>query len=156
MRIPNWLQTELDSLGRKVLSGETSRDDAVALLTDEIFERDEVLVHDVTEDFSRKRLRDWVKSQLRTYYAEDVEENGPQQAELFPWLPRLLETSPGRFAHVNAMTGTDWDSALRQAEVKADNAASYAKAIKRAYDLVRPLLTEDKLTTADIADRLAL
>lgn len=157
MRTPAWFRTELETLGRQVLNGDTERDEAVELITDQVFERDENLVHDVIEDFGRKELRKWVKSQLRGFYAEDVheEETGERQPELFPWLPRLLEVSPGRFTHIHAMTGADWDAALRQAEVKADNASGFAKAVRRAYEQVRPLLAEDALTTSDVAGLLA-
>lgn len=157
MRIPSWLRTELDTLGRQVLGGDISRDEAAGLLSDLIADRDEKLAHEVLKVFSRRQLRDWVKSQLRGYYAaeENEAETGARQLELFPALPRLLETSPGRFAHINSMTGADWDAAMRQADVKADNAGSYAKAIRRAYEEVRPLLDDDSLTTADVAPRLA-
>jgi hypothetical protein len=155
MRIPAWLRSELETLGRQVLGGDLGRDEAAGLITDQIFGHDG-LAREVISEFSRKQLRKWLKSQLRGYYAaKELEgETGDRQLELFPHLPRLLETSPGRFAHISAMTGPDWDSALRQAEVKADNAGNYAKAILRAYEQVRPLLDDESLTTADVAGRL--
>jgi hypothetical protein len=148
MKLPSRLQAELDQIGRQVLSGETARSDAAGILADRIA-GDETFVHLIAADFARKQLRQWVSTQLRDSGA------GPGgQLELFPWLPRFLETSPGRFSHVLVMDGEDWDAALRQAEVKADNAQNYAKGVKRAHDQVRPLLTDDTMTTADVADQL--
>lgn len=157
MRIPTWLATELDTLGRQVLGGDISRDEAAELIADQIAARDENLAHRVIGGFARREIRSWVKSQLRGYYAaqDGEDETGGRQLELFPALPRLLETSPGRFAHINAMTGADWDAALRQAEVKADNAGAYAKGIRRAYEQVRPLLDDGPLTTEQVAPQLA-
>lgn len=154
MKLPSWLESELDLIGRKVLSGETARSDAAGILADEIAE-DETFVHAVAADFARRRLRQWVSAAQRGSDAGNPGSGPGQQLELFPWLPPFLETSPGRFAHVDTMTGEDWDAAVRQAEVKADNAGTFAKGIKRAYDQVRPLLTDGTLTTADIADQLA-
>jgi len=156
MRIPAWLRAEEETLGRQVLNGDLEREEAAELLHDAIFDRDEPLNHDVVRGFTRKRMTKWVNSQVGGFYADDEqeEETGNRQMELFSWLPRVLETSPGRFAHINSMTKRDWDAAKRQAEVKEGNASNYAKAIRRAYDQVVPLLTEEWMTTADIAGQV--
>jgi hypothetical protein len=158
MRTPIWLRSELETLGRQVLGGDISRNDAADLLANAITSRDGDLAHQVLASYGRKEIRDWVKSQLRDYYAADEQaaDTGDRQLELFPHLPRLLETSPGRFSHINSMTGPDWDAALRQAEVKADNAGAYAKGIRKAYDEVRHLLDDEgKRTTLAVAPQLA-
>lgn len=154
MKLPGWLHAELDLIGHQVLDGETKRADAAAILADAIFERDRSLARTVTAEFVRKQLRGWIRSHGGTFIPTSDDDEGGAQFELFTWLPAILETSPGRFARVGTMTGEDWDAALRQAEVKAGNAASHADGIRRAYDRVRPLLTEDAMTTADVAGQL--
>ena len=151
MRLPPWLESELEEVGRKVLTGETPRKDAAGILADQIAEN-EPFVHAVAADFARTQLRGWIRSHGRAWQFADGADD--TQLELFTWLPPFLETSPGRFARVDTMTGEDWDAALRQAEVKADNAQRYAKGVKRAHDRVRPLLTDDTMTTADVAEQL--
>jgi hypothetical protein len=155
-RIPAWLRTEEEALGRLVLNGDLEREEAAELLHDAIFDRDENLNHNVVRDFGRKRMKKWIDSKVNDFYTEDEseEETGGRQGELFSWLPRTLETSPGRFAHINSMTKRDWDAAKRQAEVKEGNASTFAKAIRRAYDQVVPLLTDDFMTTADVAGQI--
>ncbi len=156
MRIPAWLRTEEETLGKQVLNGDLEREEAAELLHDAIFDRDENLNHDVVRGFTRKRMTRWVNSQVGGFYAEDEreEETGGRQMELFAWLPRVLEISPNRFAHINSMTKPDWDAAKRQAEVKEGNASNYAKAIRRAYEQVVPLLTDEWMTTADVAEQI--
>lgn len=52
------------------------------------------------------------------------------------------------------MTGKDWDNGLRQARTKASNAGGYLQRFQVAYDKVRPLLTDDELTTAAVWPKL--
>lgn len=151
MKLPRWLQDELAQIGRKVLSGETARNDAAGILADQITEND-TLARAVAADFARKQLRGWIRSHGHSIYLTTSEDD--TQLELFTYLPPFLETSPGRFARVDTMTAADWDAAVKQSEVKADNAANYAKAIRRAYDQVRPLLIDEAMTTADVAAQL--
>jgi hypothetical protein len=152
MYFPAWLRSEIETIGKQLLNGDVERGEAAELLSDTISERDAKLVQDIIREFSRKRLTRWVNQQQgRGRKAALVELNtGHRQEELFDWLPRTLETSPGRFAHLTSMTGREWDMALRQAEVKAGNSSRYYQDIKRAYDAVRPLLTSDGMTTADV------
>lgn len=156
MRIPAWLRTEEETLGKQVLNGDLEREEAAELLHDAIFDRDDNLNHDVVRGFTRKRMTKWINSQVGIFYteAEREEETGYHQPELIPWLPRVLEISPNRFAHINSMTKHDWDAAKRQAEVKEGNASNYAKAIRRAYEQVVPLLTDEFMTTSDVAGQL--
>ena len=156
VRIPAWMRTEEETLGKQVLNGDLEREEAAELLHDAIFDRDEYLNHDVVRGFTRKRMTKWINSQVGGFYTEGEreEETGYRQPELFEWLPRVLEISPNRFAHINSMTKNDWDAARRQAEVKERNASNYAKAIRRAYEQVVPLLTDDYMTTADVAGQI--
>ena len=156
MRIPAWLRAEEETLGRQVLNGDLEREEAAELLHDAVFDRDDPLNHDVVRGFTRKRMAKWINSQVGGFYAEAEleEETGFHQAKLFGWLPRVLEISPNRFAHINSMTRHDWDAAKRQAEVKEGNASNFAKAIRRAYELVVPLLTDDQMTTAEVAGQI--
>jgi len=156
VRIPAWLREEEETLGKQVLNGDLEREEAAELLHDLIFERDDNVVHGTVRDLSRKRMKKWIDSQVSGFYAEAEQEErtGERQPELFPYLPRVLETSPGRFAALASMTKRDWDAAKRQAEVKEGNASSFAKAVRRAYDHVVPLLTDDWTTTADVVGQL--
>ncbi len=156
MRIPQWLRAEMEALGGQVLDGSITRDDAAGMIADQILSRDPKLARQILASFGGKQLREWVKAQLHDYYASgDASGEAGGQLELFAALPRLLETSPGRFAHISSMTGPDWDAALRQAEVKSNNAGEYVGKLRVAYKQVRPLLTDDdSLTTADVAGRL--
>lgn len=156
MHFPAWLRSEIETLGKQLLNGDVERGEAAELLSDAISERDAALSQDIIREFSRKRLSRWIRQQQgRTRETARLElETGCHQEELFDWLPRTLETSPGRFAHITSMTGHEWDMALRQAEVKAGNASRYYQEIKRAYDAVRPLLVADGMTTSDVIEDL--
>lgn len=79
-------------------------------------------------------------------------ETGHSQGELFAWLSAVLEVAPGRFVPQAAMTRSDWDKALRQAEVKKNNGTGHYDDIKRAYDMVVPLLTNPGMTTGDVVE----
>ncbi len=153
MKLPAWLENELEEVGRKVLSGETAHKAAAGILADQIA-GDERFTHAVAAAFARTQLRGWIRSHGHGWQLADGTGDPGAQLELFTWLPPFLETSPGRFARVDTMTGEDWDAALRQAEVKAGNAQNYAQVIRRAHDRVRPLLTDDTMTTADVAGQL--
>jgi len=157
MRNPPWLDSELESAAARIVAGDTDRETAIDAITGQIISRDAALVRSFVREGAGKKVRERIKARLITYYAAggNAGTEPGDQLELFAALPRLLETSPGRFAHISTMTGPDWDAALRQAEVKADNSGQYAKAVRRAHDQVRPLLADDdSLTTADITDKL--
>lgn len=153
MRIPAWLKTEEETLGKQVLNGDLEREEAAELLHDSIFDRDESVVHGTVRDFSRKRMKRWIDLQVGCPVSGDSD-TGEYQSELFPYLPRVLETSPNRFAAIGSMTKRDWDAARRQAEVKEGNASNFAKAVRRAYEQVVPLLTNDWTTTDDVVGRI--
>ena len=157
MKLPNWLDAELDRAAVRIVSGDADREGIIEEITGQVIARDALLTHGYARRGVAKEIRERIKAQLVTFYRPGDSGGEPGgQLELFAALPRVLETSPGRFAHISAMTGPDWDAALRQAEVKADNSGHYAKAIRRAHEQVRPLLRDDdSLTTADIAGKLA-
>ncbi|HLK74034.1 MAG TPA: hypothetical protein VKU77_10355 [Streptosporangiaceae bacterium] len=157
MKIPAWLTAELDTAVSRIIEGDADRDERIGAITDKIISREAGLVRSFVRSCTGKLLRERIKGRLISYYASSSTGSEPgDQLELFAALPRILETSPGRFAHISTMTGPDWDAALRQAEVKADNSGTYAKELRRAHDIVRPLLGDDgALTTADVAEKIA-
>lgn len=144
MRTPNWLRKELADQGALIKAGDTSDEKAAARLAEQILAKDTPL--------ARFIIGTWVGRKLRPFLADASTGAGSPESQLclFPDIPRRLEVSPGRFADQAVMTGHDWDAALKQAETKADNASGYAAAIRQAYEKVRPLLTDDELTTADV------
>lgn len=147
MRTPTWLREQIATAGTDLRPGQ-SQVATVAKLTDAALTRDPTLVRALVEQFIARKLGQWLGD-----HAAPLDEDDDQPS-LFPDLPRRLETSPGRFADLGVMTGLDWDAALRQAETKASNASGFAEAVRRAYDRVRPLLTEATLTTAQVAGQL--
>jgi hypothetical protein len=155
IRAPGWFRSELEVLGKQHLNGDIEKEEAATVLHDAIFERDEPLSHGIVRDWSFKQINKWLKVQVDAMYQQSVreDETGEYQMELFSYLPRLLELSPGRFAEVSSMTRGDWDAAKRQAEVKESNASKFAEAIRRAYNHVVPLLTDEWMTTSDIAEQ---
>lgn len=156
-RKPMWVREEIETLGKQVLNGDLEREEAAELLNDEIFDRDkDFLRYGIGRPWTRRELKKWINEQVRSGGTSGRQDkpDGSHQPELFPYLPRVLETSPGRFAHINSMTKHDWDAAKRQAEVKESNTRNYADNVRRAYDEVIPLLTEDWMTTSDIADQI--
>lgn len=148
MRTPTWLREQIADEGSLLTPGQP-HPGPVAKLTNAVMERDDVLVRALVEQFVTRTLDRWLSDHTAPLDEDD------EQPSLFLGLPRKLETSPGRFADLEVMTGPDWDAALRQAEVKASNAGGHLDLIRRAYDQVRPLLTVDTLTTAEVADRLS-
>lgn len=60
----------------------------------------------------------------------------------------------GRMAHQSVMTGKDWDNALAFYANRLEHAEIGFKAIKNAYEEVRPFLVDETTTTADVADKV--
>jgi hypothetical protein len=148
MKPPQWFRELLAAEGTKILKEESTFDEAAAELAQQIIDNrddDPPFLHRLAADCARRQAVKWI----RTHELPGAS-GGGGQGDMFPDLPRNLETSPGRFAAQAVMTGRDWDAALRQAQTKASNAAGFADGVQRAYDKVRPLLTTDELTTADV------
>lgn len=142
MKVPYDIRREVERLGRLILAGTISYDDALDMLEpflDKIEHK--LFVSEVHRRFLRNQLKAWISSQLAI--AADDEERG-QQPLPFPDLPALLEISPGTFKHQNAMAIEDWNAAVRQAETKASNAAGYLERVVRARDRALELLHGDE------------
>jgi hypothetical protein len=144
VRAPKWFKESLAEEGARILEREITDEKAAEVLAEKIL-KDQGFTRDIAKDYGRRQLAAWAK-QYRPYVSAEI----GGQMDLFPELPRRLETSPGRFADQAVMHRKDWDAALRQAQTKANNANGFADAIQQAYDKVRPLLTSDDLTTADV------
>lgn len=156
MRVPQWFGTALEKIGKDVLAGHSDREEAEASLHEQITDSDENFADEIIRDWIRKQLRNWIKHQLRTHYRQEgdslvLKEEGNL---LFDYLPPYLEGGIGRMVHQNVMTGKDWDNALAFYQNRMEQAEISYKAIKRAYDEVRPLLTDESLTTADVAEQI--
>jgi hypothetical protein len=146
MKTPTWFRAGLADQGPLVLQGDITEEEAADRLADLIFAKNEGLVRGIVVEFARRKVEGWTSShQPATALVRD-----DGQTDLFPGLPRKVEVSPGRFAAPAVMTGHDWDTALACAEAKEKNASGHAEKIRVVYDKVRPLLTDESLTTADV------
>lgn len=147
MNVPRVIIIEIERLGRLILAGEISYEDAIDAL-EPFLQKDEhrLLAQDIGRRWLRKQIKAWMASQLAT--AADDEETG-QQPLPFPDLPALLEIAPGTFKHQNTMAIEDWNRALVQAETKATNAAGYLERVRRARDRAVELLGGGR-TFADV------
>lgn len=146
MRAPRWFKQELADQGGLILERAVTEEQAADTLAGQILAKDERFARQLVADYVRKQLRTWISQHAPAAALEDPD----AQLDLFPEIPRRLEVAPGRFADQAVMNRHDWECALRQAKTKASNASGYADAIRQAYDKVRPLLTNDELTTADV------
>lgn len=150
MRAPKWFKEELAAHGALVLERTVTDDDATVKLKNQILAKDKPFAELIVRDYVRKQLRAWTRDHVSSLYAEADAGDTAGQLDLFPELPRRIEVGIGRFADIAVMTAPDWDAAVRQADTKAGNASGYAAALRRVYDQVRPLLTDDELTTAEV------
>jgi hypothetical protein len=152
VRFPKWFATALEKIGKDVLAGHAERAEAEESLHDQITD-DEQFTDEIITEFARRELRKWIKHQLRTHYQSDGSTVTLKDEEqlLFDFLPPHLEIGIGRLAHQSVMTGKDWDNTVAVYENRLEQAEISYKAVRRAYDEVRPLLVEESLTTADVA-----
>lgn len=148
MKVPDWVLAEFTQHSEQG----TDRRIVVRQVADRLVTTDAGLVRRLADSFVRAEYDRWTRRQEA---AASLLDGDGQLVMVFPDVPAHLEVAPGRFAHQSVMTGPDWDAALRQAETKASNANGFADTVRRAYDRVRPLLTEDTLTTAQVAGLLA-
>ena len=155
MRVPKWFATALEKIGKDVLAGHADRAEAEASIHDQITD-DKEFADEIIADFARKELRKWIKHQLRTHYQSDGSTVTLKDEEqlLFEFLPPHLEVGIGRLAHQAVMTGKDWDNTIAVYENRLEQAEISYRAVRRAYDEVRPLLVEEALTTADVAPQV--
>lgn len=142
MKVPRAIAAEIERVGRLILAGELSYDEAIDAL-EPLLDKEEhrLFLRDVKRRFLRNQLKAWIAQHLAT--ADEDEESG-QQPLPFPDLPAILEIAPGTFRHQNVMTIKDWNAAVVQAETKAANAAGYLERVVRARDRAVELLSDDE------------
>jgi len=142
----------MEKVGKDVLAGHADREEAEGSLHDQITD-DADFADEIISDFARRELRKWIKHQLRAHYQSDGSTVTLKDEDelLFDYLPPHLEVGIGRMAHQSVMTGKDWDNTIAVYENRLEQAEISYKAVRRAYDEIRPLLTDETLTTADVA-----
>lgn len=150
MRLPLQIAGEVERLGRLILQGEVSYDEAVdALEVIALKDEHRLFARDILRRALRQQIRTWIQSHLAV---ADEEEDSRQQPLPFPDLRPLLEIAPGTFRHQNACTARDWNAVVTQAQTKADNAAGYLERVIRARDLAVAMLAgRPNATLADIS-----
>lgn len=160
IRKPQWLSDKLREIAHDILNDRATIIDAAEKLAGEIDAHDGAFSLEVITE----KCQSWIKQEMHrlvrgaTKIAEDEERTG-QGALMplpFPWLPAYLEIAPGRTVHQRAMTGPDMDHARAIWQNRRDQAEISWRAFERAYELVRPLLSDDKLMVADVADQLGI
>jgi len=141
MTNPRWFSDKLAQLGTRVLTGEISRDSAVAALMDAII-TDRSATAELAASHASRELGRWLRRQA-----------ADEQPALFPGLPQALDVAPGTFRGQGEMNRHDWEMHLKIAQARRDNAIEGAKAhyaaVLAAYNRVMPLLTDDTITTAE-------
>lgn len=142
MKVPRAIMLEIERLGRLILNGELTYEEALDAL-EPFLNKDEhrLFTQEIHRRFLRAQLKAWIASQVAI--AADDEETG-QGTLPFPDLPPWLEIAPATRKHQNAMTIKDWNGAVVQAETKASNAAGYLERIIRARDRAVALLHGDE------------
>ncbi len=65
MRVPKWLTTEVEELGKGVYRGELDREQALATLTDHVFEKDEDLARLIVSGWASGKLQSWLNARKR-------------------------------------------------------------------------------------------
>lgn len=142
MKIPRAIKVEIERLGRLILNGEMSYEEALDAL-EPFLDKEEyrLFASEVHRRFLRAQLKAWIVSQVAV--AAENEREGIQTLP-FPDLPPLLEISVATYKHQNAMTIKDWDAAVVQARTKAENAAGYLERVERARDQALRILRGDQ------------
>lgn len=133
MKVPRAIAAEVERVGRLILAGELSYDEAIDAL-EPFLDKEEhrLFLRDVKRRFLRTQIKNWITSHLA---AADEDDQHGQQPLPFPDLPPIIEIAPGLFKHQNAMNDIrDWNAAVVQGQTKADNAAGYLERILRARD----------------------
>jgi hypothetical protein len=157
MNLPAWLQDLTQDFGTQRQAGKITRQDAVTALRDKILaEDDRPLILGITAEFAGKILDAWQRGH------EHQPARGPHalvQAELFPGLPPRLFVRPGVAKPPIWFTAHDWDMARNVLKVRTSGAKDAAEAdwaaFDAAYQRVRPLLTDEDMTTADVAEQIS-
>jgi hypothetical protein len=152
VKVPLEVLEKIATLGRGVLDEDASEVDLGDDLALWLRDRQPMFALAVLNDWSRRRIKMWVQSQLGRVLGNDEDEDG-QLVLPFPELHSYLEISPGTKKHQSVMNGHDWDNALAMYKNRWTNAEVQFRDLERCYHRVRPFLVEG-LTTADIIDRL--
>lgn len=142
MGSPAWLRERIGAVVGQVRAGNLSFTEGAASLAGEIL-ADQDMAFAVAVMYAGRRMRRLARATVLI----------DEQPSLFPDLPGLgivLETRVNVFKAIAAMTAADWDGALKQIETKERSATAQAERVRAAYRVVRPLLTEPDMTTADV------
>jgi hypothetical protein len=155
VKLPLPFPDEIERLGKLIVAQDISSDEAADDLEEQTFRREHApLLHGIVHRFWKAQLKTWVIKYLSSLNDQEEEALSGQAALPFPELAPKIEIAPGRFVHQNAMRRLDWKMAIVQAETKASNANGHVERIKRRAEQCFALLTNDNMTTADIADKL--
>jgi len=152
MKIPQWMMERLADLGQQILDDEITISDAGDELAGKIMADDRALALAVLSEFTKRRLRQWVYARIRDKMGD--RQVAAQLVLPFPDLPVRLEVAPGREVHQNVMTARDWDNARAIWRNRRDQAEVSFQKFEVIYERIRPLLTDETLTTADVINQL--
>lgn len=150
MKVPAAFREQVHKVGAKVLSGDTDRVLAVDLIERWAFKNSMALVHAVFRQFAKSALDGW----LGRHSAELADEREHDPAEqlaldIFGDVPLRIEIGIGRFADLVACRRPQIQAAIRQADVKAENAAGHKQRIHDLGARLLPLLPDDEITVRD-------
>src|SRR5882762_10817895 len=101
MKVPRAIVAEIERVGRLILTGELSYEEAIDAL-EPLLDKEEyrLLLRDVKRRFLRSQVKAWIARHLAA--ADEDDERG-QLPLPFPDLPPLIEIAPGTFKHQNMM-----------------------------------------------------
>lgn len=157
MKLPREITDEIERLGRQVVAEKLGKGQAADRLAKLALRRvHRPIVNEIVRAAMASRLQKWISAYLIGLSAAEIEALNGQMPLPYPDLPPLLEVRPGRFVRQGAATRVDLRAALVQAETKESNAAGFAAKIRRLTEAALPLMPDDSVTLADIADRLRI
>jgi hypothetical protein len=146
-KTPAAFREQLAKIGNKVLVGDLDRVRARDQLLNWIKRNDRPLADSIIRDFGADRLSDYLRHQA--VMLADAHKHDPAEQlalDIFGDVPLRIEIGIGRFADLVDCRRPQIKAAIRQADVKADNAAGYRQ---RMHDLgarLLPLLPDDETT----------
>jgi hypothetical protein len=152
MKIPDKISDRIAELGMQVFDDQITRQDAAEDLAGKIRADDGIFLVAILTEWSRKKIHAWLIAKTRDFGVKGAAAG--QQRLPFEDLPPQLEIGIGRTAHQNVMTGRDWDNALAIWKNRHIEAEASFRRFERCYNLIRPLLDDTDLTTADVIDQL--
>lgn len=150
---PAWILDLLADKGQDLLDDKATVGDCSEEIAGKILANDHPLATEIIVEKAKSWLKQWMYEQVR--HAMEDRESGQERLEVpFRELSPYLEVAPGRLVHQNKMNGKDWDNALAIYRNRAEQADTSLSILQRIYDRIRPLLTDEVLTTADVVDML--